>query len=391
MPAPWLESRMPMSGRFPPVHATNRLQDTPPNQDGLPSPSQRTNAGVSQASEGPPALRATGRSQPGTASSTSPVARAKARPIDLLDAPTRELIRSTVSAVSTLSGLDAVLDAINGPMDLASTHALGRLSSAARLALLQGLAERLPDVPDHPDPYRSLGRSAILHAAAGLPAPYKGGLVSLETGRMFETAERAVQCGVPIAKAATTFGITDQEEIQRLEWVAEYAAKGHIYAGCSVSETAALHGIGDERVLVALQPASVETAAGAAVVAGAMTVDQAAGAFGITDRDEIDMLNWYAEAQPTEFVRGSLARAEYLSVWSPHVTVSLQSGEDVRDLARRLELADPFARRLLHRRAAEVCQLGSLSRPSPAHELTHPAAVRPPPASPPPPGAALPR
>lgn len=339
------------------------------------------------------------------------MARAKARPIDLVDAPTRELIRSTVSAVSTLSGLDAVLDAVNGPMDLASTHTLGRLSSTAKLALLQGLAERLPDVPDHPDPYRSLGRSAILHAAASLPVPFKGGLASLETGRMFETAERAVQCGVPIAKAATTFGIADQGEIQRLHWVAEYAAKGHIYAGYSVSETAALHGISEERVLVALQPASVETAAGAAVAAGAMTVDQAAAAFGITDRDEIDMLNSYAEAQPTEFMQAILAgtplgaaydafaeddvidrsRAEYLSVWSPHVTGSLQSGEDVRDLAKRLELADPFARRLLQRRAAEACHRGSLSRPSPAIELTHPAAARPPPVSPPPPAAALPR
>jgi hypothetical protein len=316
----------------------------------------------------------TGRSQLGTASKTDLQARAKARPIDLLDAPTRELVRSTVSAVSTLSDLDAVLDVVNGSADPAATHALGRLSSTAKLALLQGLAERLPNVPDHPDPYRSLARSALLHAAASLPAPCKDGLAPLETGRMFETAERAVQCGVPISQAAATFGLSDQPEIDRLNWVAEYAAKGHIYAGYSVSETAALHGISDDQVMVALQEASVATAAGAAVAAGAMTVDEAVGTFGITGRDAIDMLNSDAEAQPTAFMQAILAGtplgaaydtfgddevldrapAEYLSVWSPHVTASLQSGEDVRGLARRLELVDPFARRLLERRAAET-------------------------------------
>lgn len=191
---------------------------------------------------------------------------------------------------------------------------------------------------------------------------------------MFDTAERAVQCGVPVSKVATTFGISNQGEIQRLNWVAEYAAKGHIYSGYSVNETAALHGVSEDQVLVALQPASVETAAGAAVAAGAMTVDEAVGTFGITDRDEIDVLRSYAETQPTEFMQCILAgtplgaaydafgddevidraRAEYLSVWSPHVTASLQSGEDVRDLAKRLELVDPFARRLLERRAAEI-------------------------------------
>lgn len=313
--------------------------------------------------------------------------------------PAGELIRSTVQAASTLSGLDAILDAIGRTTDAGAGDRIAGLSATGKLELLQALARQLPHVPDHPDPYRSLARSALLAAQARLPEPCRGGLRGLETGAMFEDAVQAVQCGVPVDVAVRTFGIADPAVEQRLNWDAEYAAKGHIYAGCTVGEAAALHGITDPQAMGALQPACTRTVAGAAVAAGAMTVDEAVRTFGITDLDEQSDLAWFAEAEPTGFMQAILEgtplnfaykiffgdklidrpqaepidqppadyldrhRAEYLSVMGPHVTDALQSGEDVRSIARRLDLADPFARRLLERRAAGRTARSCAGRP----------------------------
>jgi hypothetical protein len=286
--------------------------------------------------------------------------------------PAGELIRSAVQAACTLSGLDAVLDGIGRTTHAGAGDGIARLSAAGKSELLQALARQLPFVPDHPDPYRSLARSALLAAQARLPEPCRGALGGLETGAMFEDAVQAVQCGVPVDVAVRTFGIADPAVEQRLNWDAEYAAKGHIYAGCPVGEAAALHGITEPQVLVALQPACTRTVAGAAVAAGAMTVDEAVRTFGITDPDEQAELAGYAEAEPTGFMQAILAgmpldaacrtfpadevidrpHAEYLSVMSAHATRALRAGEDARALARRLGLVDPFARRLLERRAA---------------------------------------
>jgi hypothetical protein len=282
-----------------------------------------------------------------------------------------EFLQSVAASVVNLAALDRLLDVFGREPDPAADDEIGRLSYADRSRLLHELARRIPEVDDK-DPYRSLAREAILAANDTIPVQFRQDLSGLENGLMFADEEEAVRAGVPVASAANSFKKEDTASIDRLNWVANQAAAGHVYTGASVTEAAKLHGITLKRALVPLQMSCTASVAGAAVIAG-MTLDEAATKFGITDADELDVLGGCVDRR-NEFIDRLLAgvhvdqavdgidpdvipprhEAEYIAALGPAATSQLQRGRSWSYVARQHGIEDPYVRRLLQRRAHEL-------------------------------------
>jgi hypothetical protein len=290
---------------------------------------------------------------------------------DRLGAATTEFLQSVATSVVNLTTLDMVLGAFERVPDLAADSEIERLSYADRSRLLHELAQRIPKVDDA-DPYRSLAREAILAANDAIPVQFRQDLSGLESGLMFADEEAAVRAGVPVAIAAKSFEIEGAKEIQRLNWVANQAAAGHIYAGASVTQAAELHGITEQAALVPLQMSCTKSVASAAVIAG-MTVADVASKFGIDDAQELDALRDCVDVR-TRLIDRLLAgvhldqaidgidpelvpprhEAEYIAALGPAATAQLKRGRSWSYVARQLGIADPYVVRLLQRRAHEL-------------------------------------
>lgn len=297
-----------------------------------------------------------------------------ARRFEQSDSVTEHAIRVMATSVVSLHELDEMLAAMRLQPSEAPFHQVVRLSDVQRAELLYQVALRLP-MADDVVPYRVLARVDLLKACQDLPEPYRQRLNVLKDGSMFKDPEDAVKAGVPVDVVVQQRGIVRDDVIERLNWVAEYVAAGHLYVGRTVDEAAKLQGITWPRPKAALQKYSVESAARAAVMSRSMSIEKAGETFGIDDAEELDRLHelsqWDSEFIDMVRTGGFLPdvykaakeedwlgpmHAEMLAIMSPRTAQRLRAGATPGELANEIPIHDPLAWRLLNNWAERLAQ-----------------------------------